>query len=61
MLKILGVSQNSGYHFGGPLCYNKDPSIWESILGSLIMLSENWRPLWVAVKELELRYYILCL
>ena len=28
----LGVSQNLGYHFGGP--YNKDDSIWGSLLGS---------------------------
>ena len=29
----MGVSQNRGYHFGGP--YNKD-SIWGSIFGSPI-------------------------
>ena len=28
----MGISQNSGYHFGGP--YNKDYSVLGSILGS---------------------------
>ena len=28
----MGVSQNKGYHFGGP--YSKDYSVWGSILGS---------------------------
>ena len=31
----LRVSQNWGYHFGGP--HYKDYSIWGSILGSLIL------------------------
>ena len=36
-----GVSENRGTLFGGP--YNKDPTIWGTILGSPIFGNPHWQ------------------